>query len=145
MTPAAPSGGDPKPGGPGPPRPGIRALPGAFGIHRLPPDHALPEELARETPVWVGRTADELSVVCRERPELEGWGEVSAGWRVIQVEGPLDFAIVGLMADMTAALAAAGISVFALSTFDTDHVLVRAERLDEAMERLHAAGFPAAG
>jgi hypothetical protein len=83
--------------------------------------------------------------VCRERPELEGWGEVSAGWRVIQVEGPLDFAIVGLMADMTAALAAAGISVFALSTFDTDHVLVRAERLDEAMERLHAAGFPAAG
>lgn len=133
LGPDAPTGG----------RPGVRALDGRFSIHRLPPDSELPAELAREPMVWVGRTEDELSVVCRDRVELEASGEVSPGWRAIQVEGPLDFGIVGLLAEMTGALAAAGISVFALSTFDTDHVLVREERLDEALERLRAAGFGA--
>jgi hypothetical protein len=56
------------------------------------------------------------------------------------VAGPLDFALVGVIADLTAGLARAGISVFVLSTFDTDHVLVRADSLDHAVATLTAEG-----
>jgi hypothetical protein len=91
--------------------------------------------------VWIGRTDAELSVVCRERPERAAWGEVSGGWGVLEVEGPLDFTIVGLLAEITTVLAGAEISVFALSTFDTDYVLVPGDRLDEAVDRLGDAGF----
>lgn len=123
-------------------RPRIRRLQGDFAIHRLPADHPLPEALATEPLVWVGRTEAELSVVCRQRPELAGWGEVSGDWGALEVEGPLDFSIVGLLAEITAALAGAGISVFALSTFDTDYVLVPSARLDDALACLTEAGFP---
>ncbi len=54
--------------------------------------------------------------------------------------GPLDFALVGVMADLTAAVARAGVSVFVLSTFDTDHLLVRIDDLDTADGALTAAG-----
>ncbi len=122
-------------------RPRIRRLGGTFSIHRLPAADPLPEGLAEEPMVWIGRTEAELSVVCRERPERATWGEVSAGWGALEVEGPLDFTIVGLLAEITAVLARAEISVFALSTFDTDYVLVPGDRLDEAVERLGEAGF----
>jgi len=122
-------------------RPRIRRVGGAFSIHRLPADHPLPEGLATEPMVWIGRTEAELSVVCRERPERAAWGEVSGGWGALEVEGPLEFTIVGLLAELTAVLANAEISVFALSTFDTDYLLVPGDRLDEAVERLGEAGF----
>ncbi len=122
-------------------RPRIRRLSGAFSIHRLPARDPLPAGLTDEPMVWIGRTEAELSVVCRQRPERATWGEVSGGWGALEVEGPLDFAIVGLLAEITAVLARAEISVFALSTFDTDYVLVPEDRLDEALRRLGEAGF----
>jgi hypothetical protein len=122
-------------------RPRIRRLSDTFGIHRLPAGAPLPAGLVDEPMVWIGRTEAELSVVCRERPERAAWGEVSGGWGALEVEGPLDFAIVGLLAEITAVLARAEISVFALSTFDTDYVLVPGDRLDEAVDRLGKAGF----
>ncbi len=122
-------------------RPRIRRLNGAWSIHRLPPNDPLPEGLADEPMVWIGRTEAELSIVCRQRPERAAWGEVSGDWGALEVEGPLDFTIVGLLAQITATLAEAGISVFALSTFDTDYVLVPGDRLDEALDQLGKAGF----
>lgn len=122
-------------------RPRIRRLRDSFAIHRLPAGDPLPAGLVDEPMVWIGRTEAELSIVCRERPERAAWGEVSGGWGALEVEGPLDFAIVGLLAEITAVLAGAKISVFALSTFDTDYVLVPGDRLDEAVDRLGEAGF----
>jgi uncharacterized protein len=122
-------------------RPRIRRLSGVFSIHRLPAGDPLPEGLADEPMVWIGRTEAELSVVCRQIPERAAWGEVSGGWGALEVEGPLDFTIVGLLAEITAVLAREEISVFALSTFDTDYVLVPGHRLDDAIERLDEAGF----
>ncbi len=122
-------------------RPRSRRLRDTFGIHRLPANDPLPAGLVDEPMVWIGRTEAELSVVCRERPERAAWGEVSGGWGALEVEGPLDFAIVGLLAEITAVLAGAEISVFALSTFDTDYVLVPGDRLEEAIDRLGEAGF----
>lgn len=62
------------------------------------------------------------------------------GWRIIKVIGPLDFALIGLMASISRALAEAGISIFALSTYDTDYVLVKAVQLERAVEALTSRG-----
>ena len=126
-------------------KPRIRALPGTFDIHRLPPGDEMPIEVRAATFVWLARTADELSVVCRPNADLAARAKVSPGWAAIQVEGPLDFSIVGLLADITGALAAESVSVFALSTFDTDYVLVPGDDLGRALDCLAAAGFEARG
>ncbi len=84
-------------------------------------------------------SAAERSLVCRE--DLAPTGiPVERGWRALTVAGPLDFALVGVVADLTAPLARAGISVFIVSTYDTDHVLVRDGSLDLAVATLTAAG-----
>ena len=77
------------------------------------------------------------------RPDLVPEGAtVEPGWRALTVAGPLDFALVGVMAGLTTPLAEAGISVFVLSTFDTDHLLVLSDDLDQAVVALAAAGHP---
>jgi uncharacterized protein len=62
------------------------------------------------------------------------------GWRCLKVQGPLDFALTGILAALTAPLAAAGIAVFAVSTYDTDYLLLKAENLHRAAEALRGAG-----
>ena len=86
------------------------------------------------------RTRDELTVVCVERlvpPETTA----ERGWRALQVQGPLDFALVGVLAAITAPLAEAGVSIFAISTYDTDYILVKEDALERAIQALGQAGF----
>ena len=68
----------------------------------------------------------------------------SRPWRAIRVAGPLDFELTGILSSIAAPLAECGVSIFALSTYDTDYVLVREESLDRAVAALTAAGhrFP---
>jgi hypothetical protein len=100
-----------------------------------------------EVPGWAGagafnsvtRTSNELSIVCAENAIPEGLAR-EGGWRIFQVEGPLDFALTGLLASITGPLAEAGVSLFALSTFDTDYVMVRDRAVEIAVLALRAAG-----
>jgi len=62
-------------------------------------------------------------------------------WRALKVEGPLDFSLTGILAGLSAALSNANISLFAISTFDTDYMLVREETLDAAIQALRGAGY----
>jgi hypothetical protein len=103
---------------------------------------------AREpVPVWangpgfvsVTRTSEELSVVAPEGRIPEGV-RCERGWRSVSVKGPLDFATTGVMAALAVPLAEAGISLFAVSTFDTDYLLVRENELFGAIEALRGAG-----
>ena len=89
--------------------------------------------------VSVTRTADELSVVC---PEDVVPSEVRAerGWRCLRVAGTLDFSMAGVLAALVGPLAAAGVSVFAVSTFDTDYLLVKDQDLRRAVDVLRNAG-----
>jgi hypothetical protein len=89
--------------------------------------------------VSVTRRGDELSVVCDEGRVPAGV-RAERGWRALEVQGPIDFSAVGVLHALTGPLAGAGISVFALATFDTDVVLVREETLERAVEALRAAG-----
>lgn len=85
------------------------------------------------------RTKDELSVVC---PDSAVPADVrhEAGWRALQVAGPLDFSLTGVLASLAGPLAAAGVSLFAVSTFDTDYVLVKEVQLAAAVRALEGAG-----
>ena len=113
--------------------------PETLAVCRLPPEQPWPPA-PDDGSLFAATSSDgERSVVCRA--DLAPVGvRVEPGWRALTVVGPLDFALVGVVADLTAPLARAGISVFVLSTFDTDHVLVRAEAVEEALAALTSAG-----
>jgi len=87
----------------------------------------------------VTRTADELSIVCAER-DLPAGVKCERGWKGLKVEGPLDFSLTGILVSLAKPLADAGISIFAISTHDTDYLLVKAEDLEPAKRALTAAG-----
>lgn len=119
-----------------------------FGIYRLPSDALVAEALMTAPMAFISRTDDELSIVCTDilarasqlLPAAANM-RVSANWSCLQVDGPIDFAVVGLLAQISTALAAAQVSVFALSTFDTDYVLVQADTVNRARTALTDAGF----
>src|SRR6185369_12276302 len=113
-------------------------LPDSCAVCRLPPDADVPAWPAGGL-VSVTRTAEELSVVCREDAVPAGVRH-EGGWRCLRVAGTLDFGLVGVLAALLGPLAAAGVSVFVVSTFDTDYVLVRGRQLPEALAALTAAG-----
>ncbi len=86
------------------------------------------------------RTLDELSIVCAAGNVPAGV-QHEAGWRAFQLIGPVPFTTTGVVSGLTAPLAAAGVGVFILSTFDTDYLLVKASNLGKAQAALAAAGF----
>ncbi|MGA9775646.1 MAG: ACT domain-containing protein [Candidatus Dormiibacterota bacterium] len=110
-----------------------------LGIRRLPADAELPAWATSVGWLSVTRTPDELSVVypLAEGPATQG---PSGPWRALTVEGPLDHDLVGVLASLSVPLAEAAVPIFVISTYDTDHVLVPASRLDAALEALTAAG-----
>lgn len=87
-------------------------------------------------PVFMASTQDEISVVCPSYAAPAACEAKEEGWRLLRVKGPLDFSLVGILARLTGALAARNIPVFAVSTFDTDYLLVKRERLDDALRAL---------
>ena len=116
-------------------------LPELFAVCHLDPDAPLP---AWATPGLSGllsitRTPKELSIICAQE-SAPGDIRQERNWRCFMVEGPLDFSLTGVLAALLTPLAEAGVSIFALSTFDTDYLLVRAAQLDLAVETLTAAG-----
>ena len=127
------------------PRPARRGLalailPESFGICRLHPRTRLPRWVFRASSFYsVTRTRDELSIVAREDliPERI---ECERDWRGIKVIGPLDFGLVGVVASLALPLARAGVSLFTVSSFDTDYLLVRAKNLEKAIAALEDAG-----
>jgi len=117
----------------------LSCLPDVLAICRLAADAPFPSWALRGEFVSITRTADELSVVCRCGDVPEGTRCVK-NYRCIKVEGPLGFDLTGIISSLTAVLAQAGISVFAVSTFDTDYILITEDRLEKAVAALSQAG-----
>ncbi len=117
----------------------LSILASTFAVARLEPDAPLPEWASAGELCSITRTADELSIVC-EASSVPADVRAERDWRGLVVAGPLDFSEVGILAALTGALATAGISLFALSTYDTDYLLVRAAHLDAAVDALRQAG-----
>ena len=87
----------------------------------------------------VTRTAGELSIVCAENAVPPGV-PCERAWRIFEIEGPFDFAATGVLVSAARPLAEAGVTIFAISTFDTDYVLVKQEHAGNAVRALESAG-----
>jgi uncharacterized protein len=116
----------------------IDVLPGEFAIARLEPGVAMPSWASGEL-VSITITPEELSIVCESSRVPESL-RADRGWRTFKIVGPLDFSMVGVLASIAEPLARAGVSIFAISTFDTDYFLVKSEKIEAAIEALRAAG-----
>jgi hypothetical protein len=112
--------------------------PDRYAICRLPADAPDPEWPAGPIVVSV-RREDELTVICVEETVAAGVVR-SAGWAVLAVQGPLAHDLVGVLADLAQTLKDAEVPIFAVSTFDTDLILVPWDRIDEASAALGIAG-----
>jgi hypothetical protein len=114
-------------------------LPGSYAICRLDPTAAVPSWATRPGFSSITRTADELSIVCATDGVPDAV-HAQRGYRGLAVRGPLDFSLVGIVASLGAALAAASISIFVVSTHDTDYLFVRDADLNRAVATLRGAG-----
>lgn len=110
-----------------------------FGVCRLQPDQPVPLDLLKATFISITRTPDELSIVCPEAllpPDVPS----EVGWRCMGIQGVLDFSMVGVLAELSSLLAVTGISIFVVSTFNTDYILIKEEKIHEAVAVLEEAG-----
>jgi len=114
-------------------------LSGSYAICRLAAASPLPPWAAGGAFSSIVRTPHELSIVCASG-EVPEDVQAERGYRGLVVRGPLDFGLVGIVAALSAVLASASISVFVVSTYDTDYLLVRARDLDRALVALRDAG-----
>ncbi|TWP50203.1 ACT domain-containing protein [Lentzea tibetensis] len=119
----------------------VDVRPGDYTVMRLAADAKVPAGLFDLTDclVSVTRTPEELSIICPTSQVVED-APHEKGWRLLTVRGPLEFTLTGIMAALAGELAAAGVTLFAVSTFDTDHLLVKHTDLGRAVLALRAAG-----
>ena len=118
-------------------------LPGSYAICRWAPGEPLPAWVTQGTFCSVTRTPTELSAVC-DADAVPPDVTAERPWSLLAVRGPLDFSLTGVLAGLAAPLAAAGISIFALSTYDTDYLLVRNDDVERAIRSLRDAGHTVA-
>ena len=117
----------------------LSLIEGEFGVARLDADDPAPAWSQTGSITSLTRTAEELSVVCAASAIPPGF-RAERGWSCLRVVGPLDFSMTGVLSSIVGPLAAAKVSVFTLSTYDTDYLLVRSRSLQTAIECLRAAG-----
>ncbi len=114
-------------------------FPQLFAVCRLHPDGFIPHWALLGDFVSLTRTKTELSIICPEENVPED-AQAERGWRCIKIDGPFDFSVAGVHASVALPLAEADISTMAVATYDTDHILVKAEELEHTVQALTRAG-----
>ena len=118
----------------------INILPSTYSICRLSPNSQIPNWTHKGSFVSITKTTEELSVVCEES-QVPSDVKAESDWRILKVEGPLDFSLTGILSRISTCLAKAKISIFAISTFDTDYIMVKSSSLNEAISSLKKEGY----
>lgn len=109
-------------------------------IHSLAPNATIPDNVFNAPLYFIGKTAEELSIVVPETVVIDS-DDSDGNWRALEVLGPLSLSMVGIMASIGNVLAQAKVSIFVLSTFETDYFLVKQKSLDAALVALEADGY----
>lgn len=119
----------------------LTVLENNYSIYKFPHESKLPDWVYSSEFYSVTRTSEELSVVARQNDSLGDDIICNRNWRIIKVEGPLDFSLTGIIAGISAVLSKREISIFTISTYDTDYILVRQSDLNRAIEALKESGY----
>ena len=109
-------------------------------IHKLDQSTNLPEELIECEFYSLSNSQEEMSLVCPEQILIQSENN-SPNWKFLKVAGPLDLNLTGILAGLSDTLAKAKISIFAISTFETDYVLIQKQVLETAKSALKSAGY----
>jgi len=118
----------------------LQLIDGSFSIHKLSPKMAIPATVLESEVFFVAQTKDELSIVCSSEIGMRH-AKTEPDWACFMVVGPLDFTLTGILARISNALSQARISIFAISTFDTDYILVKESDLERAQKVLKDSGY----
>jgi uncharacterized protein len=114
----------------------LKVLKDKYAIYKFPVGSVLPERIYTSDFYSITKTKDEISVVARQSYVNEGDIACNKDWRIIQIEGPLDFSLVGIIADISAIFKSKKISIFTLSTYNTDYFLIKQKDLDIGIQSL---------
>ncbi|MBC2580475.1 ACT domain-containing protein [Clostridium sp. DJ247] len=106
-----------------------------IGVCRLNHNDPIPQWANNSEFFSITKTLDELSIVCSQDSIPEGI-KCEKGWRILKVQGPLDFSLIGIIASISTTLAQKNISIFAVSTYDTDYILVKDKDIRNAINAL---------
>jgi uncharacterized protein len=117
----------------------FRRLESTFAVCQLPPDAPVPTSLTTGPFISISRTAEELSIVCPS-DQAPGNAKCESPWICFKVEGPFPCTLTGVLASFLDPLAQSGVPIFAISTFDTDYILVKEEHAGSALDALIKAG-----
>ena len=118
----------------------LKLLEGNFAIHRLSPSAEIPVEVFNSEFFNISKTVEELSIVCPSSLDINS-EHCDNDWACIKVKGPLDSGLTGILAKLCGVLAEAQVSIFAISTYDTDYILVKATKANKAVAALETAGY----
>jgi len=111
-----------------------------LSIHSLDVDADIPAALLKLPLFFISKTQDELSIVCPSSFEIESL-DTESDWQALEVVGPLGFSLTGIMANISGVLARAKISIFSISTYDTDYILVIKQTASLALNALKKDGY----
>ena len=118
----------------------FEVLPITLGVCKISPTQAIPQWAIQGEFFSVTKTTEELSIVCSEA--VIPAGEIyEKGWRALKIVGILDFSLIGILSVVSSVLASSGVSIFAISTYNTDYILVRDKDLAVAVQSLSGEGY----
>jgi uncharacterized protein len=117
----------------------FRRLPGLYAIVRLAPDKPIPDWATKGAFTSISRSADELSIVCPTE-NLPAGVDSPHRWTCLKLEGPFPFSQTGLLLSFIQPLSGNGIPIFAISTFDTDYVLIQEQFAGATLDALQRVG-----
>ena len=112
-----------------------------YSVCRLDANAPVPTWAQKGNFYSITKTKDELSIVCETQYVLENVKVVEPDWRIFKILGPLDFSLIGILSKISLLMAECKISIFALSTYDTDYIMVKEEKVEEAIKALKRAGY----
>jgi len=113
----------------------MKLLKERFGVCRLNNNELIPEWAKNSSFYSITKTLDELSIVCSQE-SIPGNIKCEKDWRILKIEGPLVFSLIGILSSISTILAQKQISIFAISTYDTDYILVKDKDIDNAVNAL---------
>ena len=119
----------------------FKLLKGSYSIYRLNKDSAIPDWTYNSEFYSITRTQEELSIVCEHvEIKIDDNIKIDKHWRILEITGPLDLSLIGIIADISGLLKENQIPIFTISTYDTDYILVKNQYTDKALTVLKNNG-----